>query len=756
MPASGAESSLLGRLGGFSYDHSWLVISVSLLLALSLSSLIGMGSNFGETFTGEDMESMEAWERADEAFSVEQSGGRIFEVIFTHEEWNASSPEFVVAVNDAMREIVEHESIENVSTPWNVHEEMMSGGTGLISDDGSHIKVIVRFDPAYDEKNEYAEVSELLDCGELECWRTGDVAIDWTFHTRMLNDLWHAEQVAAPIILAILIIVFASVVAALLPLAISLPTVLSGIGCIYWLSHQTDVNVYAMNIISLVGIAVSIDYSLFIVNRFREELDNGLEVRAALVKTSGTAGKAVFFSGLTVAVGLTGLLFYRGTGLPSLGIGGTFAVALAVFFSTTFLMAILALLGERVNSWKVPLGMKRQVDGEGLWANIAEWVMRHPWATLIPIVILLISAAAPFMNVNLGLGGVKLLAPHDEARLGVEVQEDEWAEYASNWIAVVFKFEEGENRFDNSTISEMHAFAATVQQMPSVTRVVGVHHPDPSMSASDLQQLYSLSEEYWPPEIQEISNTTSTEEIAILYIVYRADPGSMEAKQLVREVRALVTAEGLDGKVAGHAALSVDVIEEVVGQTPKAVAYILITTTILIFLQVRSVLIPLKAIAMNVLSITASFGMLVFVFQEGHGFENILNFTPQPVDPSTPVILFCIVFGLSMDYEVLMLSRIHETWLETGDNTLAVSLGLQRTGRLITGAAAVMVVVFGSFALAEVQIIKAIGLGLALAVFIDATLVRALVVPAAMRLMGRANWWSPRWLGGGPSQPKEE
>jgi RND superfamily putative drug exporter len=419
-------------------------------------------------------------------------------------------------------------------------------------------------------------------------------------------------------------------------------------------------------------------------------------------------------------------------------------------------MAILALLGERVNSWKVPLGMKRQVDGEGLWANIAEWVMRHPWATLIPIVILLISAAAPFMNVNLGLGGVKLLAPHDEARLGVEVQEDEWAEYASNWINVVFKFEEGENRFDNSTISEMHAFAATVQQMASVTRVVGIHHPDPSMSASDLQQLYSLSEEYWPPEIQEISNATSTEEIAILYIVYRADPGSMEAKQLVREVRALVTAEDLDGKVAGHAALSVDVIEEVVGQTPKAVAYILITTTILIFLQVRSVLIPLKAIAMNVLSITASFGMLVFVFQEGHGFENILNFTPQPVDPTAPVILFCIVFGLSMDYEVLMLSRIHETWLETGDNTLAVSLGLQRTGRLITGAAAVMVVVFGSFVLAEVQIIKAIGLGLALAIFIDATLVRALVVPAVMRLMGRANWWSPRWLGGGPSQPREE
>jgi RND superfamily putative drug exporter len=206
--------------------------------------------------------------------------------------------------------------------------------------------------------------------------------------------------------------------------------------------------------------------------------------------------------------------------------------------------------------------------------------------------------------------------------------------------------------------------------------------------------------------------------------------------------------------VGGFAALSLDNVNAIKENLPIALAFILISTSILIFIQVRSVLIPIKAIMMNILSISASFGMLVFVFQWGYGSE-LLNFTPQPIDVGNPVIMFCIVFGLSMDYEVLMLSRIHEEWERTGDNTLAVANGLQRTGRLITGAAAIMVVVFGAFGLSSVIVLKQIGLGLALAIFIDATIVRALVVPATMRLMGDANWWSPKWLGGSGSNSEK-
>jgi RND superfamily putative drug exporter len=207
--------------------------------------------------------------------------------------------------------------------------------------------------------------------------------------------------------------------------------------------------------------------------------------------------------------------------------------------------------------------------------------------------------------------------------------------------------------------------------------------------------------------------------------------------------------------VAGFAAYSLDVLDAIIENLPLALAFILIATIILIFIQVRSVIIPIKAIIMNILSVSASFGMLVFVFQWGNGAE-LLNFTPQPIETTNPIILFCIVFGLSMDYEVLMLSRIHEEWERTGDNTLAVANGLQKTGRLITGAAAIMVVVFSAFGLSSVVILKQIGFGLALAILLDATIVRALVVPATMRLMGKANWWSPKWLDNlFPTKPQE-
>ena len=211
-----------------------------------------------------------------------------------------------------------------------------------------------------------------------------------------------------------------------------------------------------------------------------------------------------------------------------------------------------------------------------------------------------------------------------------------------------------------------------------------------------------------------------------------------ERNEFAEQVNAVV-------KVGGFAAYNQDILDSIENSLPAALIFIVSATMILVFIQVRSIIIPIKAVAMNILSVTASFGMLVWVFQEGNGSE-LLNFTPQPIDPTNPVIMFCIVFGLSMDYEVLMLSRIHEEWENTGDNTLAVANGLQKTGMLITGAAAIMVVVFGAFGMASVVIIKQIGLGLALAIFIDATIVRALIVPSTMRLMGAANWWAPKWL----------
>ena len=746
---SGYRKGRFYRMGEFSHDHRWKVIGVAVLVMVSLGSLLAGGADFGETFNGKDMESFEAQDVVSNAFAENeseadhsQSGAREFLVIYTHASGNASDPDFQAAVEASIASFADRSHIENISSPWNTPADV---SPWHISDDGSHVRVKVTLDPDEDPKAAYRGIRDHVECGDTQCWQTEGIASDVTFDDRMVQDLVDAEMLSAPLTLIILVIVFSSIVAAVLPLLISVPTVICGIGIIYFLSHQMDVNNYAMNIISLIGIGVSIDYALFIVNRFREELANGKATREALAITSATAGKAVFFSGITVAIGLSGMLFFEGTGLPSMGIGGSLAVGLAVFFSTTFLMAVLSLLGENVNRLRVPFGMKQEVSPDGAWARLAEMVMKHPWATLIPILILLLGAGAPFLEVNLGLGGMKLLAPDEEARVGYEVQAEEWSDAGSASIFIVFEFED-DVRFENATIDSIHAFATTVLAHEDVAGVAGIHFPDPSMNASQVKELWAAPAEYRPAAVNDLAEATSSPEMAMLVITYIPEPGSPASHELVEEIRLLEDDVAFSGKVGGWAAVSVDIIDEIQEKTPIAVAYILICTGVLVFIQVRSILIPLKAMVMNVLSLTASFGMLVYVFQQGHGFEELLNFTPLPVDPTTPVIMFCIVFGLSMDYEVLMLSRIHEAWLETGDNTKAVSQGLQQTGRLITGAAAVMVVVFGSFVIAKVQIIKAIGLGLALAIAIDATLVRALVVPATMRLMGKTNWWSPAWL----------
>ena len=757
----GYRQDVFYRMGLFSHDKNKIVIAFSIAVFVGLGSLIALGSEFTEAFDGDDMESYQAYDLVTNAFSTNESegdsgfsGSRAFTVIYAHDEWNASDARFANAVNLSLSKITNHSSLEFIQTPWSVDENVSSWH---YSDDGSHMRIQIEFSANVDAKEAYREIRDEIKCGELHCWQTGSVAIDTVFDDRMVEDLIDAELLAAPLTIILLIIVFSSIVAALLPVAISIPTVISGVGIIFWLSHQMDVNNYAMNIVSLIGIGVSIDYSLFIVNRFREELNNGHDKREALAITSATAGKAIFFSGVTVVIGLSGMLFFEGTGLPSMGIGGSLAVGLAVFFSTTFLMAILSILGENVNRLKVPFGLKQETGEEGLWFKLADFVMRRPLLTLIPILILLLGAGIPFLNVELGLGGIDLLEPEEEVRVGNEIQEEEWADFGGASIFTVFELN-GEDRYGNETIDIFHNFSTSLVEREDVSSVIGMYYIDSSLSASNLKTIYSSTAENQPTEFQDLVNATSTEEVVIIRIVYTPEPGSPEAHALVKDVRVMEDSIPFEGKVGGWAAVSTDIIDEVKYKTPFAVSYILFFTGILIFLQVRSVLIPFKAMLMNVLSLTASFGMLVYVFQEGHGFEQWLNFTPLSIDPTTPVIMFCIVFGLSMDYEVLMLSRIHEAYLETGDNTEAVRRGLQQTGRLITGAAAVMVVVFASFTIASVQIIKAIGLGLALAIAIDATLVRAIVVPATMRLLGDLNWWSPKWLAKWfpPHQPNAE
>jgi len=628
-------------------------------------------------------------------------------------------------------------------------------------DDGFWAKnrVIINLDRK-EAKAIYADNYESIEIdSDFDSWRTGQIAIDVTFDTRIQDDLIKAELVSGPLTLIILGIVFGTLIAALLPLGVAILTVLSAMGITIWLSNTTDVTQYALNIITLIGIGVSVDYSLFMVNRFREELNRGRDIRTSTAMTVATAGKAVFFSGVTVAIGLMGMLFFENTGLPSLGIGGTLSVSVAMIFSIVVLPAVLAMLGHRLFKFKIPFAFSTENDdGEGIWSKIATTVMDRPWAVLIPTLIILLGAGLPFLQADFSIASRDALPPDDETRVGFEHMDEKWPEGAVNSATVVVDFDGGDP-LSEQNIRSMHQWMTSQLEDDRVIETFGYAMPYPGVNES-------MAVQYW----QASNSSLSAQEAAtreyirdqflsdnVTYIVFSLNgpitgSDSRNFVNDVRDERSVLMDElvvGDKGKlmVAGFAAYSVDVLDAIVENLPIAIAFIFTSTIILIYIQVRSVIIPIKAIVMNILSISASFGMLVFVFQWGNGSE-LLNFTPQPIEATNPVIMFCIVFGLSMDYEVLMLSRIHEEWEVTGDNTQAVANGLQKTGRLITGAAAIMVVVFLAFGLSSVVILKQIGLGLALAILLDATIVRALVVPSTMRLMGKWNWWSPKWLGG--------
>ena len=758
------KDRLFYRLGEFVFDNRKKVIALGLLSCIFLGSLMSMGPDWAESWGEGDLESVEAIDLKDSAFASEEEGVERFVLLVNHPTMTDQSNEWQQAVIQALKDFSEMEDVE-IEYSWNTSGDEREKFVHEDSDGFWAKNVVIITLERKEAKELYADNWENIDMSnEFNSWRTGGIAIDVIFDARIQDDLIKAEIVSGPLTIIILGIVFGTIIAALLPFGVAILTVISAMGVTIWLSNVTDVTQYALNIITLIGIGVSVDYSLFIVNRFREEMNAGRDLRTSTAMTVATAGKAVFFSGITVAIGLMGMLFFENTGLPSLGIGGTLSVTIAMVFSIVILPSILAIIGPRMDRKyivkkipnRLPFSFDTENQGEdGLWSRIANTVMARPWAVLIPTLVILLGAGLPFLQADFSIASRNALPPDDETRVGFELMDEKWPEDAVNAAMIVLDFD-GQDPLDETNIIAVHRWMVSQIEDDRVLGGFGYALPDSSMNESEV--LY-----FWDSESNLSAEDLGKREYFrqqflsdnITYMVFSLD-GEITgetSREFVNDVRSdrgelleqLNIGDSGSLMVAGFAAYSQDVLNAIVENLPIAIAFILIATIVLIFIQVRSIVIPIKAIVMNILSISASFGMLVFVFQWGYGAE-LLNFTPQPIETTNPVIMFCIVFGLSMDYEVLMLSRIHEEWERTGDNTKAVANGLQKTGRLITGAAAIMVVVFSAFGLSSIVILKQIGFGLALAILLDATIVRALVVPATMRLMGKANWWSPKWM----------
>src|SRR5438045_3631871 len=586
---------LLAWWGHFVYRRRWLVLVISVLtLGVSVASLFAGGQlrnvPFRETEAGRTNQLIR--DELPRPTGAPAAATSSFVLIFTSTDGlDAADTRFVADMNGALPPRCAAPRGRSSFTADNVLPE---SAAALRSKDGKRALASVTVKgTTTDAEGFFPELRALVRTDKSDVVATGNIPLNGDIDATLDRDLQRAEFVSLPLAFILLLLVFGSAAAALLTLGVGVIVIVAGLGATFALARSTDVSQYALNIVTLIGLGVAIDYSLFIVSRFREELARGATVEDAVGIALGTAGRAILFSGITVAIGLAGMLFYPGTFLVSLGVSGSLVVAAAVLYALTFLAAL-----------------------------------------------------------------------------------------------------------------------------PDVLRV------DMPLSAQ-----------------------TTSPHITTLSVRTARTAQSDEARAIVRAARGQSLSGG-DVLVTGDTAFDVDAVDYLVDRTPIAVGFVTLTTMLALFLLLGSFVLPVKAVAMNALSVAASFGALVWIIQQGH-LANVLNFTPQSIEPSLPVIMFCIMFGLSMDYEVLLLSRIQEEYRRNGDNVTAVAMGLERSGRLNPGAATIMVGAFVAFALADDVIITSVGIGLTIAVLLDATLVLALLVPATMRLLGRANWWAPWRLGRG-------
>ena len=588
----------------------------------------------------------------------------------------------------------------------------------------------------------YPKLRARVHSNALKVTAFGLLPLNYELTTLAERDAKRAELRVLPLVGLLLIFVFGSLAGAAIPLATGLLAVTAGIAGTIALAKITPVLVYAKNIVVMVGLGVAIDYSLFILSRFREEMQKN-PVPEALANTMKTTGRVVLFSGATVAIGLLGMMFLRASHVNSIGMAGAIVLAMALLYTTTFLPALLAVLGTRVDALKLPfINIDKRGHGGRFWHALATMIMAHPWRVLLPTALFLISLGVPFLHIRLGSTGVTGLPKTAEARQGWEQLHDDFPKTDTNPILVIVRYPEG-SPLSAGHVRRLYDLSRWLAKLPAVNQVQSIVNLSPSINRSQYVELLSRQIDPTPEGLQLALKKTVGRHIVMLTAQTSLPAGGSEARNLVRTIRE--SHPPVEGQlmVTGESAFQLDLIEAIKNNSPYVVGLVVFITYVVLFLLLGSVLLPLKAVLMNILSISASYGALVWIFQEGH-LARWLHFTPGSIEAMNPIMMFCILFGLSMDYEVLLLGRIRGEYLRTGDNTEAVALGLELTGRRITGAAAIMALVLFGFGFSDLEVIQTIGIGMGISIVMDATIVRCLLVPATMRLLGQWNWWAPR------------
>ncbi len=701
---------MLNRWTQFLLTRARFVLTTGIIVTIAAAAYgLGVFDSLGQGGF-DDPKSESAKELAQEQKTF---GNKNVDVIalYTSKTLTADDPAFRAEVEATLAQVPAG-ATTSVDTPWETNDPAM------ISSDKSAVQVYISLAGA--TQNEQADSNDLvlpaLESDELET----DIAGPWAVYTgvneTVSEDLARAELITLPIVLILSLLIFGSLVAALMPVLVGAVSVLGALALVRVLTNFGEVSVFSINVISLLGMGLAIDYALFIVSRFREELadlptEDPTAARKAMAVTMQTAGRTILFSGLTVAAAMSALLVFPQNFLRSLGYGGIAAVLVGVATALTVLPALLLILGRRIDAGRMPWRRGRPVTTDtehGTWARLAHGVMKRPVLVMVAVVGLLLLVASPFLGVKWGSVDYRVLPPDHPAHVAAEKISQEFGEEKS--IANILLQTE-----------DAGAVAAWTDRAKQVDRVLDIR----SVEAKD--------------------------GVTLLRAIWSGNSQTEASRQVVTDLRAVPGASGEPVLIGGLSADTVDLLASIKTHLPWMGGIIIAVMLGLLFLAFGSLVLPLKAVVMNLLSISASFGVITWIFADGR-LEGLLGYTSTGfLDATQPIFMLAILVGLSMDYEVFLLSRVREEWDRTHDtitdkterNANAVAVGVQKTGRIITSAALLLAVVIGGFATSGIVFMKMIGVGMLVALLIDATIVRALLVPATMKLLGSGNWWAP-------------
>jgi trehalose monomycolate/heme transporter len=705
-PFPPASHSIFERWGSATYRRRRLILLIALLVAV-LGGVWGT-SIFAKVQTagGFDAPNSQSQHEASLATSTFGRDAGDVVVLYSSKTLTTASPAFRAAVTHALAALP-HSRVASYATYWSTRSPQ------FVSASGHQTYAVLELAGSGDtaRQDSYDAIKSQLGAAGLRAQVGGVVPTDETIDQQATANITRAEGLSFPILLILLLVIFGSLTAACLPLVVGALGILGSFTALRLLTMVTGVSVFSLNITTILGLGLGIDYGLFLVSRFREELHKQPTVQDAVARTVATAGRTVLVSGVTVAIVLASLMLFPETILRSIGYGGVATVLVDMLGALIVLPALLAVLGPKVNALRVRRFVQRPpaAENSGGWYRLAHSVMRRPLLYAVPIVVLLLSLGSPFLKVAWGGVDSTALPASAAPRVVTEALNRDFPGNPTAPIEAIVQFP-GPSTDRAARGAELASYASRLREVPGVTgaQVTGVRG-----------------------------------DVGRVDVRYGSGPYSSQARAIVGQVRDVAPPAGATAQIGGQTAALADELSSIGHTLPWMGLAVVIATFLLLFLAFGSLVLPLEAIVANTLSLSAMYGVVTWIFQDGH-LSGLLGFTPNgTISPTIPVLMFAIMFGLSMDYEVFLLSRIRERYVATGDNTVAIASGLQRTGGVITSAALLLVIVIGMFSISSITFIKLLGVGMIVALILDATLVRMLLVPATMRLLGNANWWAP-------------